>query len=122
MEAVFELARDVLADKSRSYVTAAKELAHFVLGTLNDDAPLLMRAIEAYGREAQTDQLVEELAELIVAVHHFRRGRIPLEKVLEEIADVDIMLGQFALMHGAGMAKTAPIRAAKLARLEERLG
>lgn len=55
-----------------------------------------------YGYEAQSNQLVEECAELIQAVNKYRRARaadkdreqIALDNLVEEIADVEIMLEQ----------------------------
>ena len=44
------------------------------------------------GQERQLDQLTEECAELIVAVNHFRRGRITAEQMQDEMADVLLML------------------------------
>ena len=52
------------------------------------------RAIACWGADAQMEIVVEELAETIVAISHFRRGRVPSEEVASEIADVYIMLAQ----------------------------
>ncbi len=60
------------------------------------------KAIEVFGTEEQFDMLVEELGELIVALNHYRRGRISLNKVLEEVIDVDIMLQQIEYMMHQG--------------------
>lgn len=50
-------------------------------------------AIEKYGHAAQLRQLQEECAELIVAVnHYFRQRRNSREELIEEVADVTIML------------------------------
>lgn len=54
------------------------------------------------GYEAQSNQLVEECAELIQAVNKYRRARaadkdreqVALDNLVEEIADVEIMLEQ----------------------------
>ena len=53
-----------------------------------------------YGYEAQSNQLVEECAELIQAVSKYRRAKTAemqdtaLANLIEEIADVEIMLEQ----------------------------
>jgi len=53
-----------------------------------------------YGYVVQSNQLVEECAELIQAVSKYRRAvgcplkEVALENILEEIADVEIMLEQ----------------------------
>lgn len=50
-------------------------------------------AIEKYGEAAQLRQLQEECAELIVAVNHFFRQRQNArEELIEELADVTIVL------------------------------
>lgn len=60
---------------------------------------------EHYGYEAQSNQLVEECAELIQAVSKYRRARgtgqetllkeqVAFDNLIEEIADVEIMLEQ----------------------------
>lgn len=52
-------------------------------------------AIEKYGNAAQLRQLQEECAELIVAVsHYFRNRKTAREELIEEVADVTIMLMQ----------------------------
>lgn len=50
------------------------------------------QAISQYGISAQVDMLIEEMAELMMALLHDRRGRET--NIPEEIADVQIMLEQ----------------------------
>jgi NTP pyrophosphatase (non-canonical NTP hydrolase) len=50
--------------------------------------------IEHHGEEAQLRQTIEELAELIVEISHYQRGRISVLGLRDEIADVEIMLEQ----------------------------
>ncbi|MFQ8581080.1 MAG: hypothetical protein ACLSA6_00360 [Holdemania massiliensis] len=80
-------------------------------------------AIERYGDEAQINQGIEEMAELIQAINKFRRN--PCEETLkgiaEEIADVEIMLEQYKIIFGA-MLPVNRIKSNKLQRLAERLG
>ena len=57
--------------------------------------------LEKWGAEAQYDQAVEECAELIAALKHFRRGKIDSQAVIDELADVTLMLGQLSWMFGA---------------------
>ena len=60
------------------------------------------KVADYYGYEAQSNQLVEECAELIQAVNKYRRARaadkdreqVALDNLVEEIADVEIMLEQ----------------------------
>ena len=55
---------------------------------------------EHYGYDAQSNQLIEECAELIQAVNKYRRANdkataeIAYDNLVEEIADVEIMLEQ----------------------------
>ncbi|MCK5607549.1 hypothetical protein KAR91_37040 [Candidatus Pacearchaeota archaeon] len=56
--------------------------------------------IEFHGREFIEDLMVEEMGELLVAMKHFGRGRVPIEAVAEEIADVMIVAKQFARVIG----------------------
>jgi len=51
------------------------------------------QAIEAWGEDAQLGMLQEECAELIAAINKLRRGE-PASVVIEEIADVELMLAQ----------------------------
>ena len=76
-------------------------------------------ALRLFGRDAQLDQVVEELAECLVAVNHFKRGRIGLDKVADEVADALIMLEQAAIMVGPGLV--AERRLWKLDRLRARI-
>ena len=50
------------------------------------------KAIELWGRDFQFNMVLEELAELAVAVQHYRRGLILKLQVAEEIADVHCVL------------------------------
>lgn len=77
---------------------------------------VLQRAIDTYGREAQRDMMVEEMSELTKALMKLRRGG-PVADVIEEMADVQIMLDQMKIIFG----DTAEAEAAKVARLAERL-
>jgi NTP pyrophosphatase (non-canonical NTP hydrolase) len=56
--------------------------------------------IDKWGEEAQFDQAVEECAELITALKHYRRGKIDKQAVITELADVTLMLGQLSWMFG----------------------
>lgn len=66
-----------------------------------DDCGEIYRAtLEKWGTEAQYDQAIEECAELIAALKHFKRGRIGEEGVVAELADVWLMVHQLAFMLG----------------------
>lgn len=60
---------------------------------------VLKRAIRINGEEAQLLVAMEECAELIQAISHHLRKREP-KNLIEEIADVNIMVHQLKLMFG----------------------
>ena len=71
-----------------------------------------------FGVKAQMQMVVEECAELIVAINHSNRNRVGIGKVAEECADVEIMLGQMRVLMGGTIDK---MKRAKLKRLEHLL-
>jgi hypothetical protein len=71
-----------------------------------------------YGVEHQLRKSVEELTELSLAIQRVLDGRANIENVLEEIADVRIMLAQLELVFGD--SRTWMNR--KLLRLARRIG
>lgn len=85
---------------------------------------ILEKAISTYGREAQTNMMLEEMGELITAINKYRRAYIGAEKsvalanIVEEMADVQIMLDQMRLMFG----DTTEQEEYKVQRLASRLG
>jgi len=89
------------------------------LGDAIDDAratAIYAHAVQAFGAQAQLAKMVEEMAELTVAIQHLLMGRDDAESaVIEEIADVSIMLGQMRLMFDE--EKCAKIKNQKLQRL-----
>lgn len=76
-------------------------------------------AILAYGTESQIDMLHEEVGELLSAINKYKRGRCPAEDVITEIADVEIMCGQMAMIFGPD--KVMAEKEKKLIRLQERI-
>lgn len=66
--------------------------------TWNDHALLpagvYRRAVELWGQQFQAQMLAEECGELVAAMSQYLRGRASTEKVVEETADVHIMLAQ----------------------------
>lgn len=82
-------------------------------------------AIETYGDEAQINQGIEEMAELIQAINKFRRnpGYYPAwDDIVEEIVDVAIMLEQYKLIYEIPDNEISEYKNQKLKRLAERLG
>jgi NTP pyrophosphatase (non-canonical NTP hydrolase) len=62
-------------------------------------------AIEKFGEKNQQDMCIEECAELIQAINKWRRKpcAFTFHNLLEEIADVEIMLAQLKLIIDADM-------------------
>jgi NTP pyrophosphatase (non-canonical NTP hydrolase) len=80
---------------------------------------ILSKAVSEWGIVAQTDLAIEEMGELIVAINHYRRGRVGIDAVQEEIADVLIAMYQMAMMYGTNGVES--IFNQKIERLERRL-
>lgn len=59
---------------------------------------LCKRAINEFGIEVQIAIAIEELGELISELARIRRGTYDLDKIAHELADVDIMVSQLAIM------------------------
>lgn len=89
------------------------------------DRKILRKAIDTYGTEAQMMQCIEEMAELIQAINKYFRANTDEEmakayiSVVEEIADVQIMLEQMRIVFGDKSVDEQIT--AKLGRLEKRL-
>ena len=81
---------------------------------------LYQATLEKWGEEAQYDQAVEECAELIAALKHFRRGKVDQQAVIDELADVTLMLGQLTWMFGTEQVEeSVQKKLEKLSRLLE---
>jgi NTP pyrophosphatase (non-canonical NTP hydrolase) len=72
--------------------------------------------LQKWGAEGQYDQAVEECAELIAVLKHYRRGKADAAAVINELADVRLMVGQLTFMFGEGEVERAV--AAKLEKLQ----
>lgn len=76
--------------------------------------------LNRWGEEAQYDQAIEECAELIAALKHYKRGRIGRQEVIDELADVSLMIGQLSWMFGhETVEKTIAAKLEKLQKLLE---
>lgn len=62
--------------------------------------PVLIWTTEVFGYDHQFHHFHEEMAELMVVVNHYRRGKATREDVIKEMADVEIMLGQLGALFG----------------------
>ena len=61
---------------------------------------LYAKTIEKWGEQAQYAQAVEECAELIATLQHFAREKVDRSVVIDELADVYLMIGQLIYMFG----------------------
>ena len=86
-----------------------------------DQAEIMCRAVFEHGSLQQEDVAIEELAELQHAIIKHRRYGTPetRQHIIEEVADVSIMLYQLLLIHGFNGLNA--ITDAKLQRLASRL-
>ncbi len=82
---------------------------------------ILRDAVRLYGAPAQLDQFIEELAELIVAINHLRRGRADIEHVLQEMVDVDIMMKQMKIILNVKDEYFSVVKDRKIKELGERI-
>lgn len=122
-----------LLGKINALETENELLHHGALAEMNEacdrasyDERIMRQAIETYGVQAQCDVAVEEMAELTKAIVKIRRvaddyekTQAALDNLLEEIADVDIMIDQMKIMWGPKQVEE--YRKKKLERLERRL-
>jgi NTP pyrophosphatase (non-canonical NTP hydrolase) len=86
------------------------------------------KAIDTWGETAQLDQTIEELAELIQAINKYKRTK-NIEPMLEEIADVEIMISQMKYLLTCNSTQTLftakesieQIKDTKIKRIKDRL-
>ncbi|QIB68243.1 hypothetical protein Ami103574_02465 [Aminipila butyrica] len=78
----------------------------------------LEKIADHYGKDAQAVQCVEELNELAAAILKYRKRRFSEEfdHVIEEIADVEIMLEQIKYLYGIGSDFIDEIKQEKIDR------
>ena len=92
---------------------------------------ILQQAVSTYGKEEQTDMVIEEMSELTKALLKYRRFENSLksadckqaqakQNIYEEIADVIIMLTQLIMIYG-GRDDIKTYIEGKVLRLAERL-
>ena len=82
--------------------------------------PVLKRALQTWGGQAQMLMVVEEMSELTKELSKNLRGADNFKALAEEIADVEIMLEQLKVIF-RNRALVDRIRAGKLVRLSDRI-
>lgn len=91
------------------------------------DNGVLCTAVTTYGNRAQCDMVIEEMSELTKAICKLYRAGDPLEEklavthILDETADVYIMLAQLGIMFDPELTRIQDNIDAKMDRLNERL-
>lgn len=139
MTEIMEILAEWLADHRRERPAGRVRLAEDLLSALEKiqeqkaDAGMdniqrkriLMRAVRTYGERAQEDMMIEEMAELTKAICKMRRAEGLRDdwadaacNVLEEMADVQIMLDQMKIIMGMDIEA---VEEKKLERLLARL-
>ena len=83
--------------------------------------PVLKRALETWGEQAQMLMVVEEMSELIKEIlKNISRHKDNLDQIIEEPADVEIMLEQLKENYQI-FDKVANYKAEKIKLIEQRL-
>ena len=67
---------------------------------LSDTIGFGRAALDVWGKEHQIDIAIEEMAELIVALSHHRRGRATADDVADEVVDVLTVAVQMVIAFG----------------------
>lgn len=80
---------------------------------------LYQDALAEYGEVAQVDKTIEELSELTAELAKTQLGQSTDPRVVEELADVEIMCEQLRLIYDPDAIEEA--KASKKDRLRERL-
>ena len=79
------------------------------------------KAIELYGEKAPKLMAIEEMSELTKEICKDFRGKLDREHLIEEMADVLIMLDQMLLLYKISCEEVGLMRIKKVERLKERL-
>ena len=103
-----------------------------------EENKIMKAAIEKYGADGQLGVVIEECSELIQAICKYQRAKanvktsqrdldIRIDALIEEAADVQIMLDQLTMMRSEWDPEIycdlfATVREEKLKRLEKRVG
>ena len=80
---------------------------------------LYFEAVETFGKEHQVMLAIEEMSELIKELSKDYRGRRNVEEIIEEICDVEIMLGQLKIIYKCSDERIKECKNAKLVDLKE---
>jgi len=87
----------------------------------SDNNKLYTRAISHWGILSQIRMAQEEAIELALAISHWIREKNNVRNLVEEMADVSIMIEQLQLIMGVSDDELGRIKDSKLKRLGEKL-
>jgi len=123
MTIILSEAKKVIAQKANTTI----EMVEAAIITKNEKVLSMMEleklALKKWGVDAQIDRVMEECAELTQALFHFERGRCDLDRVAEEIADVEITMEILKYWIGENQPGIlANAKAKKLEHLKNLLG
>ena len=84
-----------------------------------DKEKIYRKVIGKYGIEAQLDMVIEEMSELTKEICKIKRGKGKYMNIVEEIADVEIMLDQLKMICQIRVNDLYGMKFQKLERLKE---
>lgn len=87
----------------------------------NENSSILNKAIKTYGVNTQLDMCIEEMSELTKEICKHKRGKNNYDEIVEEMADVYIMMEQLKIMLNISPEDIELAKNIKLDRLRERL-
>lgn len=82
---------------------------------------IIEAAIKKYGVAMQTVVAIEEMSELTKELTKALRGKENIEGIVEELADVYIMLNQVQMMFGISDDRVQEMMNLKIQRLDRRI-
>lgn len=88
---------------------------------MSEEIEIMRSAIRKNGKAMQTVVAIEELSELQKELSKFIRGKGDRENLIEEVADVLIMITQIQLMYHIPDDEVEKVMHFKLNRLKERM-
>lgn len=86
-----------------------------------DQKKVLYKAIKTYGFNAQLDMCIEEMSELTKEICKKKRGKDNRMEIIEEMADVYIMLEQLKFVCDISYEEIQEVAKLKIERLKKRL-
>lgn len=89
--------------------------------TVTKREEIYKKAIQKYGKELQIDVAIEEMAELTKELVKDIRGKGIINHIIEEMADVHIMLEQLTIIYDVNSDVFNDYVTGKVERLQRRL-